>query len=311
MITVIGSINLDLIATVERLPAPGETVPGDGFKHGAGRQGRQPGAGRRARRRQGAHDRRGRQGRLRRPRRPRCLPRAASTSPASAKRMQPTGVALILVGADGENVIAVVPGANDTVLPRRPRRGGDFAKGEVVLLQHEMPLAHGRGGAGCRARRPARSACSTPRPSAARQPAACQGRLCRRQRNRVRPLCRSAAACAARDRLARMRAFAEQHRPHDHRHAGRRRRHRRHARRRSAGPALKITPVDTVGAGDTFCGYLAAGLAAGLPLEQALRRAAAAGSLACLKPGAQPAIPTAEGGRRTRWQGRTDRTPGQ
>jgi ribokinase len=55
--------------------------------------------------------------------------------------------------------------------------------------------------------------------------------------------------------------------------------------------ALKITPVDTVGAGDTFCGYLAAGLSSGLPLEQALRRAAAAGSLACLTPGAQPAIP--------------------
>ena len=39
---------------------------------------------------------------------------------------------------------------------------------------------------------------------------------------------------------------------------------------------------------------LGAGLAAGLPLEQALRRAAAAGSLACLKPGAQPAIPHAK-----------------
>ncbi len=57
--------------------------------------------------------------------------------------------------------------------------------------------------------------------------------------------------------------------------------------------ALRITPVDTVGAGDTFCGYLAASLAAGLPLENALRRAAAAGSLACLKPGAQPSIPLA------------------
>jgi ribokinase len=58
-------------------------------------------------------------------------------------------------------------------------------------------------------------------------------------------------------------------------------------------PALPVTPVDTVGAGDTFCGYFAASLAAGLDLEQALRRAAAAGSLACLKPGAQPAIPSA------------------
>ena len=58
-------------------------------------------------------------------------------------------------------------------------------------------------------------------------------------------------------------------------------------------PALPITPVDTVGAGDTFCGYFAASLADGMSVEQALRRAAAAGSLACLKPGAQPAIPLA------------------
>jgi ribokinase len=56
-------------------------------------------------------------------------------------------------------------------------------------------------------------------------------------------------------------------------------------------PALAVTPVDTVGAGDTFVGYLAAGLEAGLDLEAAMRRAAAAASLACLKPGAQPAIP--------------------
>jgi ribokinase len=54
---------------------------------------------------------------------------------------------------------------------------------------------------------------------------------------------------------------------------------------------LSITPVDTVGAGDTFCGYFGAGLHAGLPLEDAVRLAAAAGSLACLKPGAQPSIP--------------------
>jgi ribokinase len=58
-------------------------------------------------------------------------------------------------------------------------------------------------------------------------------------------------------------------------------------------PALPIKPVDTVGAGDTFCGYLAAGLDAGLDLDAAMKRAAVAASLACLKPGAQPAIPTA------------------
>ncbi len=44
MITVFGSINMDLIATTERLPKPGETVVNNGFAT-AIRQGRQPGAG--------------------------------------------------------------------------------------------------------------------------------------------------------------------------------------------------------------------------------------------------------------------------
>ena len=57
---------------------------------------------------------------------------------------------------------------------------------------------------------------------------------------------------------------------------------------------LKIEPVDTVGAGDTFCGYFAASLDEGLDFASALRRAAVAGSLACLKSGAQPSIPWGE-----------------
>ena len=56
-------------------------------------------------------------------------------------------------------------------------------------------------------------------------------------------------------------------------------------------PAPRIEPVDTVGAGDTFCGYLAAGFDAGLSVPEAARRAVMAASLACLRSGAQPAIP--------------------
>ena len=55
--------------------------------------------------------------------------------------------------------------------------------------------------------------------------------------------------------------------------------------------ALKITPLDTVGAGDTFVGYLAAGLAEGLDLAPAMERAGVAAGLACLAHGAQPSIP--------------------
>lgn len=58
--------------------------------------------------------------------------------------------------------------------------------------------------------------------------------------------------------------------------------------------ALDIAPVDTVGAGDAFCGYLAAALDAGEALPKALRRASVAAGLACLGEGAQSAIPSAD-----------------
>jgi ribokinase len=59
----------------------------------------------------------------------------------------------------------------------------------------------------------------------------------------------------------------------------------------TAVQSLKIKPVDTVGAGDTFVGYLAAGLAEGIDLRAAMERASVAAGLACLTPGAQPSIP--------------------
>jgi ribokinase len=56
-------------------------------------------------------------------------------------------------------------------------------------------------------------------------------------------------------------------------------------------PALAIEPVDTTGAGDTFVGVLAAALDLSSTLETALRRASAAAGLACLARGAQTAMP--------------------
>jgi ribokinase len=57
--------------------------------------------------------------------------------------------------------------------------------------------------------------------------------------------------------------------------------------------ALRVTPVDTVGAGDTLNGALAAALAAGASMEDAARRAVAAASLAVTKSGAREGMPTA------------------
>lgn len=58
--------------------------------------------------------------------------------------------------------------------------------------------------------------------------------------------------------------------------------------------SLTIEPVDTVGAGDAFCGTLAAALDNGMALPDALRAASVAGSLACLAHGAMPSLPDAE-----------------
>ena len=59
-------------------------------------------------------------------------------------------------------------------------------------------------------------------------------------------------------------------------------------------PAPKVSAVDATGAGDTFCGALAARLAEGAPLDAALRFAVAAASLSVQKHGAVPSIPLRE-----------------
>lgn len=59
-------------------------------------------------------------------------------------------------------------------------------------------------------------------------------------------------------------------------------------------PAYPVKVLDTVGAGDAFCGALAARLAAGDPLVEAARHANAAGALATTKRGAAPSMPRHE-----------------
>lgn len=291
MITVVGSINLDLIATVERLPLPGETVPGDDFKTAPGGKGANQAL---AAARAGA-----------RVRMIGAVGGDAFATQATAllaeggvdlsgvrQSREPTGVALILVGADGENVIAVVPGANGTV-GRDAVAGAGIIPGEHVVLQHEVPLDTVE--AALDAARSAGAVSLLNTAPFRREAAPLLAKADYIIANETEfDLYASELALGGVDRLARMRGLAESSgrtivvtlggegviavSPHAVLQV----------------EALKITPVDTVGAGDTFCGYLAAGLAAGLPLEQALGRAAAAGSLACLKPGAQPAIPLAD-----------------
>lgn len=56
-------------------------------------------------------------------------------------------------------------------------------------------------------------------------------------------------------------------------------------------PAIPVTPVDTTGAGDTFTGYLVAGLDRGMPMRQALDLATHAGALMVTRLGTADVIP--------------------
>ncbi|MCC7365080.1 MAG: ribokinase [Dehalococcoidia bacterium] len=57
-----------------------------------------------------------------------------------------------------------------------------------------------------------------------------------------------------------------------------------------AVPAFAVTPVDTVGAGDAFCGALTVALSEGQPLEDALRFANVAAAISVTRAGAAPAL---------------------
>ncbi len=291
MIIVVGSINLDLIANVDRLPGPGETVGGSSFTTAPGGKGANQAL---AAARAGATVRMvGAVGKDAFANEALALLRDGKIDLSGVgETFASTGTALIMVGDDGENMIAVVPGANDSVV------AGDLSKaflkkGDVVLLQHEIPLQ--TVDAALDAARAAGAITVLNTAPFRREAATFLGKADYVVANETEfDLYVEALSLGGRDRTARMRDFAGKTgrtivvtlggdgvmaaTPTD----------------MLAVPAMKITPVDTVGAGDTFCGYFAAGLSSGLPLEQALARAGAAGSLACLKPGAQPAIPLAK-----------------
>lgn len=58
--------------------------------------------------------------------------------------------------------------------------------------------------------------------------------------------------------------------------------------------SFPVTAVDTTAAGDAFCGGFAAAYATDMPLVEAVRFGCAAGALACTKLGAEPSLPEAK-----------------
>jgi ribokinase len=289
MIVVFGSVNIDVVVPVERLPRPGETVLGPAYRLVPGGKGANQALA--ARRAGGAVHLIGRVGRdgfsdvaladLR---------EAGVDLSALLADELPTGCALIPVDGEGQNLIVVASGANRLATESQvPDALLDSSA--VVVLQMEVPLAE-------------------------------NWRLVRRAKARgARVLLNCApvalvphGSLAALDWLvvneseAELLARSLNLAFDGPREAGR-------AIARSVGitvivtlggegavayagaaawaiGALPIKPVDTTAAGDAFVGGFAVAMADGADLPTALHWASVAGGLACTVAGAQPSLPT-------------------
>lgn len=192
----------------------------------------------------------------------------------------PTGTAFVTVSPDGENAIVVAPGANDHVRIGAAQ-AERIAEAGVVLAQLEIPLDVVAAAAA--ARRPGAHMILNAAPSRelpdslwaaldlivvneheAADLAGEPEKLLERVPAVVVTLGGEGCVVLRRDREP------------------------------VRIPGFPVDVVDTTGAGDTFCGVLAAALAQGGDLPEAAKRASAAAALAVTRPGAQAAVPTAD-----------------
>ncbi|HVL24543.1 MAG TPA: ribokinase [Thermomicrobiales bacterium] len=289
-ILVAGAINTDLVATVDRAPEAGETITGRGFAiYGGGKGANQAVAARRS----GASVV--------------MLGGVGKDDFGAARRADLTrdgiddawiatipdvasGVALITVETSGENRIAYVPGATLKVGVDHCLEALTAVRPELILAANELPHA-------CHVRLFERARESgvrvvfnaAPDPEIARdllplidvlivnrgEAAAMAG--IEGESKQPEELVDALRAAGARDGVITLGAdgacgWADGRSFHQ--------------------PAPKVEAVDTTGAGDAFCGALAARLRAGDDLDRAVRYGVVAGALAAMKPGAQSSIPT-------------------
>jgi ribokinase len=253
-LTVVGSINLDLVARVEALPRAGETVTGSDFRRYPGGKGANQAV---AAAKLGARVR---------------MVGAVGDDPLAdealaglheagveleLRRTGTTGIALILVDGAGENQIVVVPGANGEVKPTSP--------GGAVLCQLEVPdavVAAAASGASFFALNAAPA-----RPVELAPDLLIVNRLEHEVVTRGKLVAVTYGADGA--------ALYE-----DGREVAR------------ARPPT-VDAVDGTAAGDSFAACLVVSLLEGRERGAALERACAAGALAASRPGAQPSLPDA------------------
>ena len=285
-VVVVGSANVDLVVDVARHPAPGETVLGGDLRRCAGGKGANQAvaasrAGGAATTFVGAVGRDDAAELLLS-----SLHGAGVATDAVERVDAPTGTALITVAPDGENTIVVAAGANARVRVT-PRSAAALATADVVLAQLEIPLEAVLTASS--ARRPGsllvlNAAPSRPLPDEVWDAVDV---LVVNEHEAVDlstpPRDVDAAVVELLDRVATVVVTLGE-------------RGALVARRGLpvvAVPSVPVEAVDSTGAGDTFCGVLAARLAAGHDVVTAVRAATVAGALAVTRPGAQEGVPTA------------------
>ena len=260
-LTVVGSINLDLVVQAERLPRPGETVSGASFARVSGGKGANQAV---AAARLGAKVALvGCVGRDELAEEALAALRESGVEDRWLVKDAPTGIALITVDAAGETTIVVAPGANAELRPEDLALDG----AEAVLCQQEIP-----------AETVARAAELAPRfflNAAPARDGAPEAELTIVNRLELEALGeRPGLVCLT---LGTEGAVLLE----DGEEVA-----------RAQPPSVEA--VDGTGAGDAFTACLVVSLLEGRTAEEGLRRACAAGALAASRFGAQSSLPTAE-----------------
>lgn len=265
---VLGSLNVDDIVEVERHPRPGETVLGGPLTTRFGGKGANQAI---AAARAGAQVRMvGRVGAdpAGRRYRDRLSGFGVDVADVTADADTPTGHAAITVAADGENTIVVSPGANGRVGSQELHALEGLAEGDVLLLQLEVPIESVTAAMRTGAARGARVVLNLA-PYAIIDPAVL---------GIADPVVANESESAELAAVGGVPASLLVTRGGAGSEWG---------GIRQAAEAAE-TVVDTTGAGDTYCGALAARLAAGDDPAAAMATAAAAAALSVGWQGAQP-----------------------
>ena len=291
-VAVVGSLNVDYVVFVDRLPQPGETLPASKLLRFFGGKGANQAI---AAARQGAHvsligcvgsDEQGHAYRRRLE-----VEGIDTTGLATASDIL-TGTALISVDRSGENTIVVAPGANGEMTPGALRAQARLiASADVVLLQFEIPLPALLAAVRL-ADKVGVPVVLNPSPMHAGFP---WGRL---------PLHAVLVNAGEAHALFGLHPGRLTSMLPAWRRAMLQKKIRSLIITRSAEPTLCLTatdflevptlpvrPVDTVGAGDAFAGAFASRFAEGMDLPHCIRVANVAAALATLKKGAQEGMP--------------------